>query len=143
MQIERKLRFDPADICPIARIVEDPGTFIVQAGSEFQSLADLVAYAKENPGAVAVGTTGVGTDEHLARLQLEQAAGVKLTAVPFGGANEAKTALLGGHVSMIGLNVGESSIADHDPSARSPSSPRSARPSPPTCRRRRNRASRS
>ena len=114
MQIERKLRFDPADICPVARIVEDPGTFIVQAGSAFQSLDDLVAYAKEHPGAVAVGTTGVGTDEHLAMLQLEQAAGVKLTAVPFGGANEAKTALLGGHVTMIGLNVGEYAVADHD-----------------------------
>ncbi|KGJ05457.1 Tripartite-type tricarboxylate transporter, receptor component TctC [Paracoccus halophilus] len=112
MQIDRKLRYDPASICPIARIVEDPGTFIVQAGSEFQSLADLVAYARENPGAVSVGTTGMGTDEHLAMLQLEQAAGVDLTAVPFGGANEAKTALLGGHVSMIGLNVGEYSTSD-------------------------------
>lgn len=114
MQIERRLRFEPADICPIARIVEDPGTFIVQAGSEFQSLADLVAFAKENPGAVAVGTTGIGTDEHLAMLQLQEAAGVQLTAVPFAGANEAKTALLGGHVSMIGLNVGEYSTSDHD-----------------------------
>ena len=113
MQIERKLRFDPASICPIARIVEDPGTFIVQTGAEFQSLADLVTYAKANPGAVSVGTTGMGTDEHLAMLQLEQAAGIDLTAVPFGGANEAKTALLGGHVTMIGLNVGEYSTSDH------------------------------
>lgn len=114
MRIDRKLRFDPAEICPIARIVEDPGTFVVQAGSEFQSLADVVAYAKENPGAVSVATTGRGTDEHLAMIQLEQAAGVKLTAVPFAGANEAKTALLGGHVTMIGLNAGEYSTADHD-----------------------------
>ena len=113
MQIERKLRFDPASICPIARIVEDPGTFIVQTGAEFQSLADLVTYAKANPGAVSVGTTGMGTDEHLAMLQLEQAAGIDLTAVPFDGANEAKTALLGGHVTMIGLNVGEYSTSDH------------------------------
>ncbi|KRW95634.1 tripartite tricarboxylate transporter substrate binding protein [Paracoccus sp. MKU1] len=114
MQIGRKLRYDPAEICPIARIVEDPGTFIVQAGSPYKSLADLVAFAKENPGAVSVGTTGVGTDEHLAMLQLEQAAGIDLTAVPFGGANEAKTALLGGHVAMIGLNVGEYTQSDHD-----------------------------
>lgn len=114
MQIDKKLRFEPAAICPIARIVEDPGTFIVQAGSEFKSLADVVAYAKEHPGAVSVGTTGMGTDEHLAMLQLEKATGVKLTAVPFGGANEAKTALLGGHVTMIGLNVGEYASADHD-----------------------------
>ncbi len=107
MRIGRELRFDPAAICPIARIVEDPGMFVVKADSEFNSLADLVAFAKENPGAVAIGTTGVGTDEHLAMLQLEQSAGVDLTAVPFGGANEAKTALLGGHVTAIGLNVGE------------------------------------
>ncbi|WP_096785368.1 tripartite tricarboxylate transporter substrate binding protein [Rhodobacter sp. CZR27] len=107
MQIDRKLRYDPAAICPIARIVEDPGTFIVQPDSEFQTLGDLVAYAKEHPGAVSVATTGKGTDEHLAMLQLEQAAGIDLTAVPFGGANEAKTALLGGHVQVIGLNVGE------------------------------------
>lgn len=107
MQVDRNLRFDPAAICPLARIVEDPGTFIVQAGSDYQTLADLVAYAKERPGAVSVGTTGLGTDEHLAMLQLEQAAGIDLTAVPFAGANEARTALLGGHVNVIGINVGE------------------------------------
>ncbi len=107
MRIGRELRFDPAAICPIARIVEDPGMFVVKADSDFASLSDLVAFAKENPGAVAIGTTGVGTDEHLAMLQLERSAGIDLTAVPFGGANEAKTALLGGHVTAIGLNVGE------------------------------------
>lgn len=47
-------------------------------------------------------------------LQLEQATGVDLTAVPFAGANEAKTALMGGHVSMIGLNVGEYATSDHN-----------------------------
>lgn len=114
MQVDRKLRFDPAAICPLARIVEDPGTFVVQAGSPYKTLADLVAYAKDNPGKVSVGTTGVGTDEHLAMLQLEQAAGIDLTAVPFAGANEAKTALLGGHVNMIGLNVGEYTTSDHN-----------------------------
>ncbi|UFM66573.1 tripartite tricarboxylate transporter substrate binding protein [Paracoccus sp. MA] len=112
MQIDRKPRFDPEEICPIARIVEDPGTFIVPAGSDFQTLEDLVAHAKENPGAVSIGTTGVGTDEHLAMLQLERSAGVDLTAVPFAGANEAKTALLGGHITAIGLNVGEYATAD-------------------------------
>ena len=112
MRIGRELRFDPAAICPIARVVEDPGMFVVQDASEYNSLADLVAFAKENPGAVSIGTTGVGTDEHLAMLQLEQSAGIDLTAVPFGGANEAKTALLGGHVTAIGLNVGEFASAE-------------------------------
>ena len=72
-----------------------------------------MAFAKENPGAVSIGTTGVGTDEHLAMLQLEESAGVDMTAVPFGGANESKTALLGGHVTVIGLKVGE--VAGSEP----------------------------
>lgn len=112
MQITRKLGYDPAALCPIARIVEDPGTFVVQAGSDITSLADLVAKAKAAPGAVSVATTGLGTDEHMAMLQLEKAAGIDLTAIPFEGANEAKTALLGGHVQVIGLNVGEAVSSD-------------------------------
>ncbi|WP_085032941.1 tripartite tricarboxylate transporter substrate binding protein [Ensifer aridi] len=107
MQMDRKVRFDPAKLCLVARIVEDPGSFIVKADSEFSSLKDLVAFAKANPGAVTVGTTGLGTDEHLAMLQLEKSAGIDLTAVTFNGANEARTALLGGHVMTIGINVGE------------------------------------
>jgi len=112
MQIGREPSFDPAGICPIARIVEDPGALLVQAGSEFQTLADLIEHAKANPGAVSMGTTGVGTDEHLAMLQLEQAAGIDLTAVPFAGASEAMTALLGGHVTAIGMNIGELVTSD-------------------------------
>ena len=112
MQLQRELKYDPAALCPIARIVEDPGTFVVQAGSDIKTLEDLVAKAKEAPGAVSVATTGVGTDEHMALLQLEKAAGIDLTAVPFEGANEAKTALLGGHVQVIGLNVGEAMSSD-------------------------------
>jgi len=112
MQLQRELKYDPAALCPIARIVEDPGTFVVQAGSDIKTLEDLVAKAKEAPGAVSVATTGVGTDEHMALLQLEKATGIDLTAVPFEGANEAKTALLGGHVQVIGLNVGEAMSSD-------------------------------
>lgn len=112
MQIGRTVGYDPKALCPIARIVEDPGTFVVQAGSDIGSLADLVAKAKEAPGAVTVATTGIGTDEHMAMLQLEKAAGIDLTAIPFEGANEAKTALLGGHVQVIGLNVGEAVSSD-------------------------------
>lgn len=113
MQMDRQVRFDPKKVCLVARIVEDPGSFIVQAGSEFNSLTDLVAYAKENPGAVTVGTTGLGTDEHLAMLQLEKSADIDLTAVTFNGANEARTALLGGHVDTIGINVGEYVGSEH------------------------------
>jgi tripartite-type tricarboxylate transporter receptor subunit TctC len=112
MQMDRKVRFDPKKLCLVARIVEDPGSFILQANSQYNSLKDLAAFAKANPGKVTIGTTGLGTDEHLALLQLEKAAGVDLTPVTFNGANEARTALLGGHVTAIGINVGEFQSGD-------------------------------
>ena len=54
MQMDRKVRFDPKKVCLVARIVEDPGSFIVQSNSQFNSLKDLVAYAKANPGRSAL-----------------------------------------------------------------------------------------
>ncbi|MBA3519784.1 MAG: tripartite tricarboxylate transporter substrate binding protein [Rhizobiales bacterium] len=106
-RLDRELTYNPADICPVARMVEDPSALMVQADSEFQNLTDLVEHAKQNPGAVSVGTTGVGSDEHLTLIQLEQQGGIDLTAIPFGGSAETRTALLGGHVTSIGINIGE------------------------------------
>jgi tripartite-type tricarboxylate transporter receptor subunit TctC len=107
MQVQRKLRYDPKSIQAVARIVDDPTAFVVKADSPVKSLKDLVAQAKANPKSVSVGSSGVGTDDHLATILLETAAGVSLTHVPFPGAGETRTALLGGHITVGGLNVSE------------------------------------
>lgn len=107
MQVQRKLRYDPKSIQAVARIVDDPTAFVVREDAPFKSLKDLVAHAKANPKAVSVGSSGVGTDDHLATILLEQAAGVSLTHVPFPGAGETRTALLGNHITVGGLNVSE------------------------------------
>lgn len=107
MQVQRKLRYDPKNIQAVARIVDDPTAFVVRADSPLKSLKDLVAQAKANPRSVSVGSSGVGTDDHLATILFEQAAGVSLTHVPFPGAAETRTALLGGHISVGGLNVSD------------------------------------
>ncbi len=107
MRLDRELTYKPEDICPIARIVEDPSIILVQADSEFQNLTDLVEHAKANPGQVSIGTTGVGSDEHLTLIQLEKDASIDLTPIPFAGSSEARTARLGGHVTAIGYNIGE------------------------------------
>jgi tripartite-type tricarboxylate transporter receptor subunit TctC len=112
MRLNRKLGFDPAEVLPVARIVEDPSMFVVRSDAPYKDLKELVAFAKANPGKVTIGTTGVGGDEHLATLQLEREAGIDLTPIPFAGSSEARTALLGGHISMIGLNIGEFLGAD-------------------------------
>lgn len=105
--ITRKASFTTADIQPVAGLVQDPSALSVPASSPFKTLDELVAFAKENPGAVTVGTTGVGTDDHLAIRYLAQAAGIEVTHVPFAGSGPARTALIGGHISAAALNLGE------------------------------------
>ncbi|MFV0245120.1 MAG: tripartite tricarboxylate transporter substrate binding protein [Qingshengfaniella sp.] len=109
--ITRDAAFTADSFIPVAGLVRDPSAISVPASSPFQTLDDLVAFAKENPGAVTVGTTGVGTDDHLAMRYLADAAGIELTHVPFAGAGPARTALMGGHVSAAGLNLGEALAA--------------------------------
>lgn len=89
---------------PIANWGADPAVFVVGADSEFNSMADVVAYAKENPGGLTFSGAGLFVGHHIAALQLEQAAGVKLAYIPNnkGGAGAMK-AVIAGEV-MGGVN---------------------------------------
>ncbi len=105
--IERKVNFHWQDYDLLSNIVDDPGNFSVHADSPIKNLADLVDYAKAHPGAVTYGTTGIGSDDHLAALMFERAAGVKLTHVPFKGAGEVHNAIAGKQIFLAALNIGE------------------------------------
>ncbi|KAI3593221.1 Tripartite tricarboxylate transporter TctC family [Cupriavidus sp. U2] len=105
--IERKTTFTWKSYDLIGNLVDDPGAFTVNQSSNIDSLATLVKYAKANPGAVTVGTTGVGSDDHLAMLLFEKAAGVKLTHVGYKGAGEVRGALAGQQITIGAINVGE------------------------------------
>jgi tripartite-type tricarboxylate transporter receptor subunit TctC len=110
--IERpQARFRLEDFAPVANVVDDPGAFFVLADSPFRTLADLVAHAKAKPEEVTYGTSGIGSDDHLAALAFERAAGVRLTHVPFAGASAVRNALLGRQITLASLNMGEG-IAD-------------------------------
>ena len=63
-----------------------------------KSVKELVALAKEKPGAVSFASTGIGSPPHLAQELLDIAAGVKFLHVPYRGAAPALTDLLGGQV---------------------------------------------
>lgn len=105
--IERKVNFHWQGFDLLGNVIDDPGNFSVHADSPIRSLKDLVAYAKANPGAVTYGTTGIGSDDHLAALMFERAAGVKLTHVPFKGAAEVHNAIAGKQIFMAAMNIGE------------------------------------
>lgn len=78
-----------------------PNALLVRENSPFQTLDELIAYAKENPGSVTLGGSGSNTANHIAVLQLEQLADIDLTYVPFTGTGPTVPALLGGHVTAL------------------------------------------
>jgi tripartite-type tricarboxylate transporter receptor subunit TctC len=105
--IERKVNYHWSGYDLLGNVVDDPGNFSVHNDTPVKNLAELVAYAKANPGKVSYGTTGIGSDDHLAAMMFERAAGVKLTHVPFKGAAEVHNAIASKQVMMASMNIGE------------------------------------
>ena len=105
--IERQARYRLEDFAPVANVVDDPGAFLVPPDSRFRNLSDLVAFARANPDAVTYGTTGIGSDDHLAALAFERLAGVRMTHVPFAGAAPGRNAILARQIMVASMNVGE------------------------------------
>lgn len=95
------------DFEPIALVNRSPAAFVVKADSKFETLKDMVDYAKANPGVVTVANSGAGGPPHLAATMLAKHVGMKLTLVPFDGAAPARTALVGGHVTVLATGADE------------------------------------
>ncbi|MDO5641276.1 MAG: tripartite tricarboxylate transporter substrate binding protein [Paracoccus sp. (in: a-proteobacteria)] len=110
--IQRNARYSLQDITPIARAVYDPGAFSVLPQKGITNLEELIAFARENPRTVTYGTTGIGSDDHIAALMFERMNDIQLEHVPFPGNADVRAAVLGGHVFMASMNVSET-IADH------------------------------
>jgi tripartite-type tricarboxylate transporter receptor subunit TctC len=104
-------RFRLDDFAPIANVVDDPGAIWVRPASPFRGIADLVAEAKRRPGTISYGTSGVGSDDHLAMLALERASGTQFLHIPFAGGAPVRTAALSGQIELGVVNIGEG-IAD-------------------------------
>ncbi|MCX8133413.1 MAG: tripartite tricarboxylate transporter substrate binding protein [Roseococcus sp.] len=73
----------------------------VRADSPFRSFPELIAHARRHPGALTYATSGIATTNHLAMEDIAARERIELTHVPFRGATEGITAVLGGQVSMI------------------------------------------
>ncbi|MEI8147307.1 MAG: tripartite tricarboxylate transporter substrate binding protein [Alphaproteobacteria bacterium] len=75
---------------------------VVRADSPWQSLGDLLAYARANPGKVNYGTLGIASSQHLGMERIAAQAGVIWTHVPYRGTSETLTALISGHIDAAG-----------------------------------------
>jgi tripartite-type tricarboxylate transporter receptor subunit TctC len=98
----QKVDWDPlTDFTFIVNMADVPYGVLVNADSPWNSLADVVKYARENPGKVTFGTSGQITVPHLAMEELGLKTGAKMTLVPFKGYADGVTSLIGKHIDML------------------------------------------
>ena len=102
--IEGGVEYSTDSFEPIANWGADPAVFVVGADSDFNSMADVIAYASANPGGLTFSGAGLFVGHHIAALQLEKAAGVKLAYIPnSSGGSGAMRAVIAGEV-LGGVN---------------------------------------
>ena len=98
----RKLPFDPVkDFDGVITAVSGSYVLAVNAEAPFKTVAELIAYAKAHPGQLTYASAGIGSTLHLAAEFFKRAAGVDILHVPYKGAAQATTDLVGGQVQMM------------------------------------------
>ena len=98
-----RLPYDTArDFVPVAQVVP-PGPMVIAVHSSLpvKTVAELIAYARSHPGAIAYGSAGIGNSLHLAGEMFSQMAQVKLLHVPYKGAAPALNDLAGGQLQLM------------------------------------------
>ncbi len=109
----QKTTFDPLkDFSFIIHLVGYTFGVTTKADSPFNTLQDVIAFAKANPGKVTYATPGAGTSLHIGMEQIANAAGVQLTQVPFKGGAETNAAALGGHTMLQADSTGWKPLVD-------------------------------
>jgi len=93
------------DFAPVALVTTVTEMLVVTPKSGIKTAKELVALAKEKPGAIPFASTGIGSPPHLAQELLSASAGVKFLHVPYRGAAPALTDLLAGQVQVLAADI--------------------------------------
>lgn len=104
--IEPGARYTLLDFVYLGSILEDPSAFFVTPDSTLRDVAALVRAAQAAPGTIAVGTGGVGTDDHLLMVEFEDAARIRLRHVTFADDSQIIAALAGGQIQVASMKLG-------------------------------------
>lgn len=101
--IVKNMSYDPVkDFTPIAKFTDTISCVVVSAAFPVNTLAELIDYAKRNPGKLSYGTTGIGTGHHLNLEHMMQLTGVNIVHVPYKGGNQQTQDLVGGQIPAGG-----------------------------------------
>jgi tripartite-type tricarboxylate transporter receptor subunit TctC len=96
----KQSQWEQRDLQPVANVLNAPQLVVVRAGLPVKTLAELVAYAKQNPGKLSFASSGNGSLQHVTGAMLAQQAGVQMTHVPYKGTGPALQDLLGSQVDL-------------------------------------------
>ena len=103
-----KLGFDPSEFVPIVIMGRVPNALVVNPKLPLNSVAEVIAYAKANPGKLTSATQGNGTTSHLTSELFQMMADLKFQHVPYRGSAPALTDLVAGSVDLMFDNLGVS-----------------------------------
>ena len=110
--VYKKLGFDPEALKPVITVAQSPSVLAVSLKLGVGSVAELVAKAKAEPGAISYASQGNGSTSHITAALFEHQTGVKLAHVPYRGSAPAMNDLVGGHVGLLFDNL-FSSLTQH------------------------------
>lgn len=100
LALYKSLRYKDGDLRAVQGLMAVPNVVVINASKPYKNLAELVAYAKKNPEALAYSSPGVGTGAHLAAELFQTVAGIKLRHVPYKGSAGSITDLLAGNIDL-------------------------------------------
>lgn len=96
--VKKNAKYSIRTLEPLANFAADPVVLFVPKDSPFKSVADVVAYAKANPGKVTLNGSGLFVGHHIALLLLQKEAGINLTYIPEKGGSDSLQSVLAGKV---------------------------------------------
>jgi tripartite-type tricarboxylate transporter receptor subunit TctC len=100
VHIYKNMGYDPIkDFQPITLLIKSPMVLLIHASVPANNLAELVAYAKANPGKLNFGSSGTGGASHFALVSFQIASGVDITHVPYKGTAGVETDIMAGRLS--------------------------------------------
>ena len=104
----KKLAFDPAAFEPILIMTSFPNLLVMRPDFPANTVQELIAYAKANPGKLNYASQGIGTTPHLTGELFARMTGTQLVHVPYRGTAQAVNDVVAGHVDMMFLQLSES-----------------------------------
>jgi len=108
--LRKNLPYDPSSLTPLLLIGTSSNTLVMNANLPYRTLADVLAMAREKPGALTLASSGNGSSPHVAAELFAKAAGIQITHIPYKGTSPAMNDLLSGQV--LGIFDGTSALGN-------------------------------